>query len=44
VVHSYTGEVCREIESKVSDETGLTDHVLLFSTKELKKMRVKYLV
>jgi len=42
--HSYTREVCQEIVSKVSHETGLTDYALLFSTKEFKKARVKYLV
>lgn len=42
--HSHTKEACREIVSRVSDEIGLGDYVLLFSTKEFKKERVKYLV
>jgi len=42
--HSHTRETCQEIVSKASHETGLTDHVLLFSTKEFKKARGKYLV
>ncbi len=44
MIHSHTREACQEIVSKVSHETGLTDYVLLFSTKEFKKARIKYLV
>lgn len=44
MIHGHTKEVCQEIANKVSDETGLRDYVLLFSTKEFKKVRVKYLV
>ena len=44
MIHSHTRETCQEIVSKVSHETGLTDYVLLFSTKEFKKARIKYQV
>jgi len=44
MIHSQRKEVCQEIASKVSRETGTADYVLLFSTKEFKKTRVKYLV
>ena len=44
MIHSHTREACQEIASKVSRETSLTDYVLLFSTKEFKKVRNKYLV
>ena len=44
MIHSHTREACQEIVSKASHGTGLTDYVLLFSTKEFKKVRVKYLV
>ncbi len=44
IIHGHTREECKEIVSKVSNETGLSDYILLFSTKELKKTRVKYLV
>ena len=44
MVHSYTREACQEIVSDVSREIGLMDYILLFSTKELKKTRVKYIV
>jgi DNA-binding Lrp family transcriptional regulator len=44
MIHGRTKEACQEIASKVSAETGLTDYVMLFSTREFKKTRVKYLV
>ena len=44
MIHGHTRESCREIARKAADETGLTDYVLLFSTREFKKTRVKYLV
>ena len=44
VIHGHTREECQEVASKISVETGLRDYVLLFSTKEFKKVRVKYLV
>ena len=44
IIHSHTREACEEVASRVSSETGLKDYVLLFSTKEFKKVRVKYLV
>lgn len=36
IIHGHTKKVCQEIADKVSHETGLMDHVLLFSTKEFK--------
>ena len=44
MLHGHTREDCQDIASNVSRETGLTDYVLLFSTKEFKKTRSKYLV
>ncbi len=44
MIHGRTKKACQEIASKVSAETGLTDYVMLFSTREIKKTRVKYLV
>jgi len=44
MIHVHTEEACREIADKVSAQTGLTDYVMLFSTKEFKKARVRYLV
>jgi len=44
MIHGRTRDTCQHIAGKVSGETGLEDYVLLFSSKELKKVRVKYLV
>lgn len=44
MIHKQTREACREIANKVSLEFGLTDSLLLFSTKEFKKTRIKYTV
>ena len=44
VIHGHTRETCQQIAGSVSAETGLTDCVILFSTRELKKTRIKYLV
>ncbi len=44
MIHGHSRKECLEVANKVSTETGLMDRVLLFSTKEFKKVRVKYLV
>ncbi|MCX6003428.1 MAG: Lrp/AsnC family transcriptional regulator, partial [Chloroflexi bacterium] len=44
MIHGRSRELCREIAERISGETGLTDYALLYSTKEFKKTRVKYLV
>ena len=44
MIHGRTREACHDIASKVSREMGLADYVMLFSTREFKKVRVKYLV
>ena len=44
MIHGRSREKCQEIAEKVSDETSLNDYALLYSTKEFKKTRVKYLV
>lgn len=44
MIHCRSKELCHEIADKVSHETGLENYVLLFSTKEFKKTRIKYLV
>ncbi|MCL5985235.1 MAG: AsnC family transcriptional regulator [Actinobacteria bacterium] len=44
MVHGRSREVCQEIADNVSHRLGLKDYVLLFSLKEFKKTRVKYLV
>ncbi len=42
MIHSQTREGCQQIADKVSNDTGLIDYVLLFSTREFKKTRIKY--
>jgi DNA-binding Lrp family transcriptional regulator len=44
MIHAKTREECQQVSEKVCAETGLTDYVMLFSTREFKKTRVKYLV
>jgi DNA-binding Lrp family transcriptional regulator len=44
MIHGHTKEQCQGIADEVSAETGLTDCVLLFSTREFKKTRVIYQV
>ncbi len=44
MVHSHTREACHKIASDVSHRIGLNGYILLFSTKEFKKARVKYLI
>jgi len=46
MMHTGTKEACASIADKVSSESGLDKNgfVLLFSTKEVKKTRIRYLV
>ena len=42
MIHGQTREDCRKIADKVSAELGLNDGIMLFSTREFKKTRLKY--
>jgi DNA-binding Lrp family transcriptional regulator len=42
MVHARTEEKVREVIEGISDETGLKEYDILFSTKEYKKTRVPY--
>jgi len=44
MMHGRSREVCQALADRVSRETSLRDYVLLYSTRELKKTRVKYAV
>ena len=46
MVHAYNRKQCREIIDKIQLEAGLDsqEHINIFSTKEVKKTRVKYTV
>lgn len=44
MIHGHTEEACHEIANAVTLRTKLGSPVLLFSTREFKKTRIKYLV
>ena len=44
MVHARNREQCESIVAGLSQETGITEYLILFSTKEYKKERVKYFV
>lgn len=44
LIHSHTRTRCLEIAHEFTLETGFGDYVTLFSTREFKKTRIRYLV
>jgi len=44
MVHATTKEECEAIAQDIQDRTGLDDRMLLYSTREYKKTRVRYFV
>ena len=44
MVHATTPDGCEEIGEEISKATGITDNLMLYSTREYKKTRVKYFV
>jgi DNA-binding Lrp family transcriptional regulator len=44
MVHATTQKGCEEAAQEISQATGITENVLLYSTREYKKTRVKYFV
>jgi len=44
MIHQQTREGCQQIADKVAAEAALTDYMLLYSIREMKKTRVKYQV
>ena len=44
VIHSRSREVCNRVVAQISQKIGLDKYVVLFSNREFKKVRVKYLV
>ena len=44
MIHATTQEECEEITKEIGDATGITDRMLLYSTREYKKTRVRYFV
>ncbi len=44
MVHATTPEGCEQFNQEISDATGITDRLVLYSTREYKKTRVRYFV
>lgn len=44
MVHGRTKEECLAVLKAISEKTGISDYALLWSTKEYKKVRVRYFV
>ena len=44
MMHGRTREACLDIVAQISHQCGLSEYVVLFSSKELKKARARYLV
>ena len=44
MVHATSPEGCEEIEREISQATGITERLMLYSTREYKKTRVRYFV
>lgn len=42
MTHGRTKDECEAVLRAISDETGLSDYIVLYSTKEYKKVRVSY--
>jgi DNA-binding Lrp family transcriptional regulator len=44
MIHATTQEECEEIAKEIGESTQITDNLLLYSTREYKKTRVRYFV
>ncbi len=44
MVHATTKEGCEEVVRQISTDTGISDYLVLYSTREYKKTRVRYFV
>ncbi len=44
MLHSYSKEDCQEVTKQISEQIGINEYELLFSLREFKKIRVKYVV
>jgi DNA-binding Lrp family transcriptional regulator len=44
MVHATTPEECEEVAQQIGEATGISDRLLLYSTREYKKTRVRYFV
>ena len=44
MIHAVNQAECEEVAREISEQTGVTDFQLLYSTREYKKTRVRYFV
>ena len=44
MIHAVTRQECEAVATQISEVTGITDHKMLYSTREYKKTRVKYFI
>ena len=44
MIHATSKEKCNEVVAEISQATGISDYMLLYSTREYKKTRVRYFV
>jgi uncharacterized short protein YbdD (DUF466 family) len=44
MVHATTPEGCEQYSQEISEATGISDRLALYSTREYKKTRVRYFV
>ena len=44
MIHATSSEQCERVAAEISEATGITDYMLLYSTREYKKTRVRYFV
>ena len=44
MIHATSKEGCEGVVGEISEATGITDYLLLYSTREYKKTRVRYFV
>lgn len=42
MIHARTPEECQSVAAAISAETGITEYGILYSTREFKKVRVRY--
>ncbi|MFQ5976323.1 MAG: Lrp/AsnC family transcriptional regulator, partial [Candidatus Hydrothermarchaeales archaeon] len=41
MIHGYTDEECEDVIRRIREKTGISDHVIIYSEKEFKKVGVR---
>ena len=44
MIHATSQDTCEDVAAELSEATGITEYMLLYSTREYKKTRVRYFV